>query len=348
MNNSIKFSVIIPAYNAGAYIHDAIESVLSQTYSNYEIIVVDDNSTDETSDVVSRLALKENRIKLYRQTNGKGVSDARNLGMEKATGDYYLFLDADDFFTKKYLMEYLTEVIVNTDADIVHFGYSESISRMSEVDREKCALKYCELNYDDVVRRTIFMSNREAKDMSLRAASPCTKAYKAAYVNKHHIMFPSGVKNSEDAIFNLRLLKLKPSMTLLKLSAYHYWNNSQNSCSRYMPEFKDDLRMMLRLFGESAAPFLKVEGVSDRLNLRYYSYIDKVLRQYFFHKETTTDKTELKEFLNTEDITLIASRCKLHLMAKTLWPIVIGIRMKSQFLLSFSFNVLPRIKLLIR
>lgn len=345
MNHTIKFSIIIPVYNAGEYIQDAINSVLLQTYSNYEIIVVDDNSTDDTYCVASRLMLKDSRIKLYRQTNGKGVSDARNLGMEKATGDYYLFLDADDFYTKEYLLEYTEKVIRSSDADIIHFGYTESISRITEVNRDKCELQYCELSNDDVIRRTIYMSNREAKDMSLRAASPCTKVYKASYVNKHHVRFPSGVKNSEDAIFNLRLLKHKPLMMLLKLSAYHYWNNYQNSCSRYMPEFKDDLKMMFVLFGESAAPFMKVEGAADRLNLRYFSYLEKVLRQYYFHPKNTIDKTELNEFLNYENVALIAKRCKLHLMAKRLWPIILALRIKSQFLLLFSFKFIPRIKM---
>jgi glycosyltransferase involved in cell wall biosynthesis len=97
------FSVIIPSYNRGHIIVRAIESVLNQSYSDFEIIVVDDGSIDETRTVIS--SQNDPRISYLFQQN-KGVCTARNLGASKAKGDYLVFLDSDDYVAKEWLMDF--------------------------------------------------------------------------------------------------------------------------------------------------------------------------------------------------------------------------------------------------
>ena len=99
-----KVSIIIPLYNEEKYIKDAINSILEQDYSNYEIIVIDDGSTDNSYNIVNNI--KDKRIKLFRFKKNKGVGEARNLGIKKASGDYLAFLDADDYWEKDKLKEY--------------------------------------------------------------------------------------------------------------------------------------------------------------------------------------------------------------------------------------------------
>lgn len=96
----MKFSVIIPLYNKEKFVLDTIKSVLSQTYTDYEIIVVDDSSTDKSYSIVT--SINDSRIKIFQKTNG-GVSLARNYGIQKAKGDYVCFLDADDIWDREYL-----------------------------------------------------------------------------------------------------------------------------------------------------------------------------------------------------------------------------------------------------
>jgi len=93
----MKISVIIPAYNAAKYIKHSIISVLNQTYQPYEIIVIDDGSTDDTYNVIKNLSNSSYNIRYYRQSN-KGVASARNVGIELARGDWIAFLDADDIW----------------------------------------------------------------------------------------------------------------------------------------------------------------------------------------------------------------------------------------------------------
>lgn len=99
---SDMISIIIPAYNAADYLVQTIESVLNQTYSDFELILVDDGSTDRTCEIIKDYQGKDARIKYFYKENG-GVSSARNLGLQKATGDFVSFLDSDDLWDKRFL-----------------------------------------------------------------------------------------------------------------------------------------------------------------------------------------------------------------------------------------------------
>jgi len=93
----LRFSIIMPAYNDGEYVSEAINSVLCQTYQSFELIIVDDGSTDDTPEVLSRYK-KHARVRIVRQQNG-GTAVARNTGLRLACGEYIGFLDSDDFYT---------------------------------------------------------------------------------------------------------------------------------------------------------------------------------------------------------------------------------------------------------
>lgn len=102
--SDIKFSIIIPTFNRAFIIAETIESVINQTYSCWECLIIDDGSADDTNTVIKRYAIKDNRIKYFYQNNSER-SAARNNGIRNSTGDYILFLDSDDLFKKNYLYE---------------------------------------------------------------------------------------------------------------------------------------------------------------------------------------------------------------------------------------------------
>ena len=119
----MKFSIIIPAYNVADYLENCVESILKQTYDNYEIIIVDDGSTDETGKVADELLKQSKQINVVHQSNG-GASKARNTGMKRATGDYILFLDGDDFWSDSHFLKQIVSELTIKLVDVIIFGYS--------------------------------------------------------------------------------------------------------------------------------------------------------------------------------------------------------------------------------
>lgn len=119
--NQAKISVIIPIYNVEKYLYKSIESVINQTYKNLEIILIDDGSIDNSSQICDEWKKKDNRIKVIHKENG-GVSSARNLGLEKATGSYIAFLDPDDYIEAT-MYEKLYNSILKNNSNLAMCGF---------------------------------------------------------------------------------------------------------------------------------------------------------------------------------------------------------------------------------
>ena len=111
-----KVSIVVPIYNVEKYIDECIISLIHQTYSNIEIILVDDGSPDKSGDICDRWAKRDNRIKVIHKKNG-GLSDARNAGIKKSTGDFLAFVDGDDWLSINFI-EKMVENIIKYKADM--------------------------------------------------------------------------------------------------------------------------------------------------------------------------------------------------------------------------------------
>lgn len=111
-----KISVIVPIYNVEDYLNECVDSLIEQDYSNLEIILVDDGSTDQCGSICDEYAIKDSRIKVIHKQNG-GLSDARNAGIDVATGDYITFVDSDDVLSSDYI-SYLLDLLTEADADM--------------------------------------------------------------------------------------------------------------------------------------------------------------------------------------------------------------------------------------
>lgn len=121
MNCDNKISIIIPAYNIAPYLPRCLDSVLAQTYTNLEVVVVDDGSTDNTREIIQEYVQKDKRIvPVYKENTG--VSDTRNKGLDVATGDYIGFVDGDDYIERN-MYELLLNNALKYNADISHCGY---------------------------------------------------------------------------------------------------------------------------------------------------------------------------------------------------------------------------------
>ena len=132
---NLLFSIIIPAYNASKYIDECISSIINQTSNNYELIIIDDGSTDNTLEICNRFAKKNDRIKVIHQDN-KGVSITRARGVEEAKGEYIVFCDSDDMLHSETL-KYIENVINNYKTDVIAFGVTSNSNLLNCSDNGK-------------------------------------------------------------------------------------------------------------------------------------------------------------------------------------------------------------------
>lgn len=115
-------SIIVPVYNVEKYLDQCISSVLSQTYQNWELLLIDDGSTDNSKEICDQYSKKDSRIKAIHKVNG-GVSSARNLGLENAQGEYLMFLDSDDFWLYDNVLQLLVDKALSENLDVVRGEY---------------------------------------------------------------------------------------------------------------------------------------------------------------------------------------------------------------------------------
>ncbi|HBL6931551.1 glycosyltransferase family A protein [Citrobacter koseri] len=116
-----KFSIIVPIYNVGEYLEECLTSIAKQTFNDFECLLVNDGSTDNSAAIASYYSTRDVRFKYYEKSNG-GLSDARNYGLNKATGEYIVFVDSDDIISRQ-LLKFVDVAIVRHRCDLVYFNY---------------------------------------------------------------------------------------------------------------------------------------------------------------------------------------------------------------------------------
>ena len=115
-------SIIVPVYNVEKYLSECVDSVLSQSFYEMELLLIDDGSTDGSGTICDEYAMRDSRVRVFHKVNG-GLSSARNYGIDRANGDYIIFLDSDDYWNNSDVLSYLYEIIKRFDADVVRGEY---------------------------------------------------------------------------------------------------------------------------------------------------------------------------------------------------------------------------------
>ena len=143
----IKFSIIIPVYNTEDYLSSCLDSVLSQSYNDFEVIVVNDGTKDNSQEIIDKYVRKDKKIRSFIKENG-GLSSARNYGVDKSNGEYLLFLDSDDTLNKDLLKE-LNKEIESNKPDIIRF----QITRISDKEKEDTSELFSNLTGIDAMKK---------------------------------------------------------------------------------------------------------------------------------------------------------------------------------------------------
>ena len=195
MNKNI--TIIIPLYNKEKYIYKCLNSILLQSYGFYEVLIIDDGSTDNSAKICEEFYSKDKRFKYFSKENG-GVSSARNLGIEKAKYDYIVFVDADDYIEEDYLKS-LTEY----ECDLVVEGFKKDENGFfSEfhIFNEEC-------NKNQMLK---YLMRKEIANIF---SVPYLKLFKLEYIKNNNIRFNEKISFGEDFDFVLKYLR---TMSLYK------------------------------------------------------------------------------------------------------------------------------------
>ena len=206
----MKYSIIVPIYNVENYINECIDSILNQSLNDYELILVDDGSTDKSSQICDEYA-NERLVKVVHKKNG-GLSDARNCGVDNATGDYIWFIDGDDFVVNDHVLKTIDDAI--EENDILSFNYARYVDTENKYLRKKINIKESE-SLRDMIKVNAFNT------------SSCNKIFKRKLIIDNNIRFPFR-RPSEDTYFCAKSILAGNKFKYINLDgyAYRYRNNS--------------------------------------------------------------------------------------------------------------------------
>lgn len=261
-------SFIIAAYNAEKYIKQCIESCLNCPIENKEIIFINDGSTDKTLEICKKIQLEQPILKIINQPN-KGVSSARNAGINLATGDWLLFIDADDTINSKPLMKILSSNMVKSKRiELCTFGCNFIFKTRNEVHN---------------VKNSIY-NTKEFLNSALFQLASWNYLFNRNLIMSHHIRFPEGVICTEDQNFNIKALCCCKQIASFNQIVYNY--NCTNSHSASQKKHSADWIKSRLESANDILLFCKQHAISPTL---VHNQIKRLYESYML--DTTTEIT---------------------------------------------------------
>lgn len=235
-----SFSIIIPVYNAENYLPRCVNSILGQTFHDFELILVDDGSSDSSPLLCDFFLSQDERIIVIHKKNG-GPSSARNVGLEVAKAQFILFVDSDDWVDANYL-ELIEQNIHVNNADMYVLGFVIE-SQGSQVYKHLSSTYY---KGND----TLHLIEKEMK--ARHWGNPWNKVFRTSFIRENNIEFNERMNYSEDALFNLEYAKFISSIESLNICGYHYINATSDKSLSQRVVLIDEFLSILNILKNEA------------------------------------------------------------------------------------------------
>lgn len=229
--SNVLYSIIVPVFNAERYLSDCIDSIIKQTYSNFELILVDDGSIDKSSEILESYKKKDSRIRVIKKGN-EGQLRARLDAIKASSGDYILAIDSDDYW-KNTLLERVNQSIVKNKSDVVIFDFS-IVNNNKIVKRNKYFSNISEtrIDKDDYILEW-------SKDTDLNAI--WSKAFRRNIFSWDSSIDRDSVKSGEDLMMSIPLIRSANTITYIPESLYFYRSNQEGVSSNFKASKIKDL-----------------------------------------------------------------------------------------------------------
>ncbi len=257
-----KVSVIIPIYNAEKQLDECIKSIIRQTYTDIELLLIDDGSKDHSAEICDHYASEDARIIVYHIPNA-GVANARNLGLNVATGEYIVFADSDDIYMDEFIEKSLVAI---KHVDYVSWAFEtfNSKKKLGKIDYLS--------DFDDTISIEDYLQRMLQYQAGAYWGANWGKFYKKSIIDNNNIRFESNVLFAEDFRFNLEYLKYVKNISVMHEKGYLYRVDTEGSLSK------------------------KSRDLNQYWN-EYYELYSRYIQLYSVHKMNDTCREGLNSFL---------------------------------------------------
>ena len=281
MEKQPLLSVIVPVYNAAAYLTRCVDSLLAQTYGNLEILLIDDGSTDDSPQLCDAYARRYERIHVLHKTNA-GAGMARSSGLDMVRGAYVAFADSDDYIDVQ-MYQCLMEQLLCCHADAAFCDYCR-VRSSGALEPEDSGLTEGKHPAREVLLGMLGARPEGRKDFDFDW-STCKAVYSMDVIRTYHIRFPSEREFlCEDLLFNLEFLRRAGSAVYVKRALYYYCENAGSFTRTYMTDRLTREKKLFALIRQQAADILQDE---ERLRWHrlFLGRVRSTISQYVFFKD---------------------------------------------------------------
>ena len=290
-----KISVIVPVYNVEQYLPKCIESILKQTFSNFELLLIDDGTPDHSGAICDRYAQTDNRVRVFHKENG-GVSSARNLGLKEAKGEWVIFVDSDDWIEHK-SFEILSSFFLENSLDFIQFGYKRIASKDNS-----------EILYNKTF--SIITNKEDYFSSNSFSHAICGNLMKHEIITKYNISFTDGIKYCEDQEFVLKYLLVSKKFIVLPDILYNYYNHI-NSASAAITTFSSALDHL-----KVAQNIILFDSIhNSQTTVSFSIYIIDIIKGYF-SRLARINSTDLNYKQAAKEYNLFYDNNKVYILSK--------------------------------
>ena len=293
-----KVSIIIPVYNVDKYLERCLNSVLKQTHTNLEIICVNDGSPDSSLDILKKYEKQDGRVKVIDKENG-GVSSARNVGLSTMTGEYVLFLDADDWIEEE-AIEKLLCVAKKENVEIVRATYFNNINEEESIQQNSIEKKF--QTKEGLFKNDIFTNILKG----ILPGYACLFFTKANIIKDNKIVFDEKIHFMEDLMFVIEILTKSESVYFLNYPFYHYFTNDAGA-TRSSDKYLKNIECMPEVYERIKEVLLNSDFCDKKyIEIRKNANIKSIMSYAYLIFKTSKDKNDFKNkmdcILNNEKI----------------------------------------------
>lgn len=329
-------SIIVPVYNVEKYIKQCVDSILNQSYSNIEVILVDDGSPDNCPRICDEYALIDKRVKVIHKKNS-GVSAARNTGIEESSGKYIMFCDSDDYVHPKWCEE-LHKAISNDGVDLGICGYVCADIDNTQIGKEKI---YSTKESVEIIRKDQFFNLYEREFINM----PWNKIFKRNVIINNDLRMDSNIQYNEDLLFVMEYIKsANGNFAFVNKGLNFYRKNVCNSLTnRYVDKLweikKEVFQVMEDTFDSCSIDIKSIEK-------KYYNKWIWSIMYCFNNNELSNSMNNRKKYMYNKSI-LKSVECKKALKYASFEgfdPIYIKVLRTRVYLFVYIFRKILKIK----